>query len=70
MVNDLIKSDILKSISTDSLKIILGDPSEIDSAFYTYIVSPTDTSLAHNYQLLHIEIDSTNNLVKDYWLTD
>lgn len=70
MVNDLIKSNVLKSISVDSLKNLLGHPSEIDSSFYTYMVSAMDTSITNNYMLLHIEIDTASSIVNDYWLTD
>lgn len=70
MANDLINSKQLKSMSKDSLIAVLGKPTEESNDFLTYIVSAKDTTLLQNYLLLHIQLDTLNNVAEKYWLTD
>lgn len=70
MVNDLIKSNVLKSLSKEKVFRLLGKPMQNTTYFCNYMVSVKDTTLLFNYLLLHIEIDSASNRVNDYWLTD
>lgn len=70
MVNDLIESKILKSVSRDSLINLLGIPSENETDYCTYLFSGGDTTIHQNYLLLHIQFDSASNNVIDYWISD
>ena len=70
MAKDIIKRNILMGLPIQNLNSILGMPTESNKSFYNYLISAEDTSISNNKLLLHVEIDSINNKVKDYWLTD
>ncbi len=70
MVNNLVKSRLLVSITQDSLFNLMGKPTETGDGFCTYLVKSKDTSIKDNYLLLYVELDTTRKVVVDCWISD
>jgi hypothetical protein len=71
MVNDIINSKKLISLSRDSVEHLLGKASASSNDMIEYLVNMNCGNKENgDFMLLYVELDSVKNKVTNCWLTD